>query len=475
MVATLCLFTCALAATQPPPGGGWQAACQLGRGQELVYGGSYAEETTGQNVLFQRSYRLESRVFILDTTAQGCEAAFLTILKERPARGPAEAVPPEACCVHLDLAHINPQGRVIPVPGSSLAVPLEGPAASECAAFVEFARGRVAPGRTWEVADEERPPRTWQCTGTDSVQGTPCLKFTGLQQSDDWDTPRADHTAWRRLDTVWVAPNLGVAYRFERSIEKREPARQEPTHRTVTSYTLDSRMIYPGLLYEDRRREILLVHHLTDKLKPLLREPEKAGPKPFEEALARIAYHMDNHPATPYREAVKPLKRRLEAARRGEAPAREPAPEAAPVAPVIAVGRPAPDFVVPDLKTRESARLRKFLGRPILMVFYSPTSRNATEILRFAQSLADSKRSGITVLGFAVSDDTDRVTKHWDELQLSFPLLSGQGLHLTYALEATPKFVVLDAGGIVRSAYVGWGRETPKILAEELNRWKHPG
>src|SRR5262249_3852343 len=157
------------------------------------------------------------------------------------------------------------------------------------------------------------------------------------------------------------------------------------------------------------------------------------GPKYFEEVLAKVAQHMENHPATPYREAVKQFQRRMEAARRGEAVSVAYSEETPTVPPVIALDQPAPDFVVPDLDKRESARLRKFLGQPILMVFYSPTSRNSVEILKFAQSISQAERSHVTVIGLAVSDDADKVLKQRDELRLSFPLLSGQGLRLTYA------------------------------------------
>jgi peroxiredoxin len=468
MVATVCLFTCALAITQPGSG---QLVCRLVRGQELVYSGSFTEEATGQNVQLQNSYRLESRLFVLDATPQGAEVALLTILKQRSARSRGvDAGLPEICSVHLDLVRVDPQGRTVP-PATVLP---EGPAASEFGAFVEFSRGRVGPGQKWDVAETGRPPHTWRYAGTETVNGTPCIKLVGVQQSDDWDQPRADQTAWRRLDTAWVAPNLGIAQQFERTLELREPARQQPTHRTVTRYSLDSRMAYPGLLYEDRRREIRLTQELADRMKPLLREPEKAGPRPFDEALARIAYHVDNQPATPYREALNQFKRRLEAARRGEAPPAEHTPAAAPVNAVLAVGKPAPDFVVPNLNTHESARLRRFLGRPVLLVFYSPTSSSARDILHFAQSLADPKQSGVNVIGLAVSDDTDRILKQRDEWKLTFPLLSGQGLHLTYAVEATPKFVVLDAAGVARGVYVGWGREMPRILTDELSHWKRP-
>jgi peroxiredoxin len=474
MVATFCLITCVLAAAQAGSGSEWPLVLRLSRGQELVYTGSFTEETIGKNVQGTHAYKLESRIFVLDVAPRGTEVALWTVLKQLAARPQPGQGPVDPSSIRLEPALIDLHGRVSSATGISLTVPLEGPATIESGGFVEIPRARVTAGQSWEVQEDARPPRTWQVAGMETVNGTPCVKLTGVQQSDDWDHPRADRSAWRRRDTVWMAPALGIAYRVERVVERREPARRDPTQKSVTSYTLDSQVVYPGRLFEDRQREILLVRKLSDTVQPYLPEPAKVGPRFFETILAQIAQHMDRHPATPYRDALLQLQRRVEAARRGEMPAPVVSEEAAPVAPVLTLAQPAPDFVVPNLGAHESARLRRFLGRPILLVFYSPTSRYVNDILAFAQSQAGEQpsRSDVTVLGLAVSDDTDRVLKQRDELRLTFPILSGQGLRLTYAVDATPKFVVLDAAGIVRGAFVGWGKETPGIVIEELNQWK---
>jgi hypothetical protein len=59
----------------------------VSRGQELVYRGTCVEEALSREVQFSRTYRLESRVFTLDTTSRGLEIAFQTILKMRGAPG----------------------------------------------------------------------------------------------------------------------------------------------------------------------------------------------------------------------------------------------------------------------------------------------------------------------------------------------------------------------------------------------------
>src|SRR5262249_57970 len=94
MVTTLCLLGCVLTAPQPPPqpsvggppevGTSWQLPPKLANAQELVYRGSFAEQAFG-NVLFSRSYRLETRIFVLGSTPEAMDVAILTILRDRPA------------------------------------------------------------------------------------------------------------------------------------------------------------------------------------------------------------------------------------------------------------------------------------------------------------------------------------------------------------------------------------------------------
>lgn len=115
-------------------------------------------------------------------------------------------------------------------------------------------------------------------------------------------------------------PNLGLAFKVERKIERRDPAHRDPTERSIAQYELQSNLQYPGRLFEDRRREIMQARGYYEAVAPLLPNPTKMGPAPFDAVLAKITHHLENEPPTPYREAVLQVKRRVEAAKRGESP-----------------------------------------------------------------------------------------------------------------------------------------------------------
>src|SRR5207248_5052413 len=73
MVTTFCLLTCALTTAQPTDGTEWLLLPRLTKGHELVYHGSIVEETYGKGVQFSRTYRLESRAFVLDSSSRGLD------------------------------------------------------------------------------------------------------------------------------------------------------------------------------------------------------------------------------------------------------------------------------------------------------------------------------------------------------------------------------------------------------------------
>ena len=104
-------------------------------------------------------------------------------------------------------------------------------------------------------------------------------------------------------------------------------------------------------------------------------------------------------------------------------------------------------------------------------MFFSPTSTTLEPLLGFAKELSKSYPQQVTILGMAMSDDTDLVREKTERLFLGFPLLNGTGLRRSYVLEATPKMVLLDGAGVVRGTYLGWGNEIPLEVIDELKRW----
>lgn len=464
------LLACALTLGQAGDRADSVLAPQLTPGLELVYAGSYLEESLIPNVQFQRQYRLDAHVLVLAPRPRHWDMAVLTALRlqdPHPLPGQAKAEGPAS--TRLEMIQVDPQGRVRSPAGQGLSIAVHGPPTVEVGFLAEVPPGRIGRDAAWEVAEEGRPPRVWQFVGTESVGGITCLKLVGQQLSDHWARPRADQAAWRRRDTLWLSPQLLVAQKVERVIERRDPLRQQPTQRTTVRYELENRLRYSGKLFEDRRQEIVKARQFQEESASWLKQPAQYRAQ-IENALRKVNYHLDNQAATPYRPALLQVKASLETAKRGEVPVEAATEEVAVVARAIEPGQRVPDFVVSSLTERESARLDRLLGRPILVVFYNPQTPMGKEVMLFAKRLAEAPGSRVAILAMAVTADAEAARKQHHDLRLPFPILDGQGMRLTFGVEATPRLVLLDGDGVVRAAMTGWGYQTPGEIVEVLKR-----
>ncbi len=464
MVKSLCILACSLMLAQAGErNADWQLAPQLARGLELVYAGTYLEEDLGPNVHHQKQYRLETTLFVLDAGPKFWDVAVMTALSRQDGQAPGAA----PVSIRLDVGRVDRQGRVRAADNRPLALPVHGPATLEFGFLVEAPVTRVGKGALWDVAEQGRPACTWQLVGTEPCEGITCVKLVSAQQSPDWDHPRADRTAWRRKDVVWLAPPLNVAVKVERTIERRAPAHQKPTQQTTVRYRLESKLPYPGAMFENRKREILAQTKYQAEAAPLLRQPALYHGQ-IESLLHKVSYHIEHHPSTPYRKAVVHLKQELEAARRGESPVSIEPDEPPAAVRRVGVGERVPDFVAQSLTDKRPVQFQKYLGRPTLVVFYNPATGVGREVALYAKGLCEKQAGKVQVLALAITNDPEAARKQHAELGLPFPVLDGQGLRLTLGVENTPRFVLVDADGVLRWESTGWGYHVPGEIAAEL-------
>jgi peroxiredoxin len=466
MKSTLLFLSLACALGQND-GGEWALAPQLPAGVELVYSGTCTEESLLKDIQHKRVYRFENRLLVLSADVKSYDVAFMTSLS---AREPGEPPKYSAVSVKLDVATIDAQGRVKAagnVHGSGT-LPL-----LEVGCFVEAPVTRVGKNSVWEVPDDGRPPRSWLVLGSEMCGGLMCAKLQGQQQSEDWEQPRADRTAWRRRDVVWVALRMGVAVKVERTLERRDPARREPSHRTVTEYAFDGGIQYSGKLFDDRKREVLQAKRFSDDAAIFLKQPAQ-NPTHIDALLRRVSFHLESPPATPYRKAVVHLAQRIDSARKGELLLVEHrSEEAARIGP-LRIGQKVPDTVLTELTTRKTLRLNRLLGRPVLVVYYNPHTQIGVEVLQFTKGVAEKMGDRVAIMAMAVTTQPDVAHRQHADMKLPFPILDGSALRLTFAVEATPRFIVLDAEGCVRASATGWAAHVGDELIEEIGRVAAP-
>lgn len=463
------------APTTPPRAADWSLALRLERAQEFVYRGSFTEECRTGTVQYQRSYRVESRLFVLDATPRMAEVACMTTLRQKDGLisgqtgGPKDDT--DGRNIRVERFQVNPQGRLSSQAGVDLTPPLEGPATLEVGAFVELPGGRISPDQTWETEplNTDLPPISWKATGAEMLQGVRCLVLKTNQQSSDWDQPRGDRKAWRRQDTLWVAPRTGMALKVERVVEMREPAHKDPTYKGTLRVDLETTLPYPGQLYLDRQADIALAMGLRNEATPLFVTPNRYTTE-LNGLLKRAQNHLDQTPPTPYRQAILQVKAQVEAALRGEV---QITPTTIKVAKPtgLLVGKMAPDFLTTDINGKQSIGLKSLRGRPSILAFYNPTSSLTPDMLRFLGEISTSNQDRIWVLPLSTEENATVVQKQLTDLKLPLRVLQGSGLRMTYEVATTPRVVLLDAEGYVRGVYTGWGRDTPREILKDLKPW----
>ncbi len=436
---------------------------------ELVYQGTYAEETLIPNVKHQRQYRLEANVLVLEAKPKEWRVAFMTALSLQDARQAADKNQAGPASVNIDLGIIDERGNVLNDARKPLDVPLKGPATLECGFVAPVPMTRVGRHFTWEAVHASRPVCFWSVAGLESCGGIACIKLEGVQQSDDWDHPRADQAAWRRRDTLWILPQLNVAHKVERIIEHRDPAREAPTQRTVVRYELESRLKIPARLFEDRRDELLKARKFNDEADVLARQPALHRPR-IETLLRQVNDHLQRPSSMYYRKAFMHVKTVLENARKGDALVPNPTEEiVSHSVRALNVGQRAPDFAVSSLTDEHTARLYSFQGKPVLIVFYKPDTPTGKDVIDYVKDMSE-KQPGVAIMAMAVAPDADSARKQHRDMHLTFPILDGNGMRMTFGADQTPRLVLLDGNGYVRMAQTGWGYHTPCEIEEELER-----
>jgi peroxiredoxin len=172
---------------------------------------------------------------------------------------------------------------------------------------------------------------------------------------------------------------------------------------------------------------------------------------------------------------LQDLQRRLESASRGELPPVDRPvvhSEIRPSSAQVVASALAPDFVASDLATNAAIRLQLLRGKPVLLLFYNPSSPFALEILRFAQTFSQTNQ--VHVLGLSVARESSGALEQRKDMGVEFPIVAGADLRSAYGVDATPKIIVIDADGMVRRTFEGWGDETAVLIRKELGRWSRP-
>ncbi len=467
---------------------------RLARGDEYVYQGEVLEAGERVDNRFRKKHTFEVRLFVLEAADGTADCVVQTLV--RPQVDPLinspvvvvnakQALTPS---VRIELVRIDARGRVTkldppagppplllgPATFASPAprFPLDSVPAVELGMFLPLPAKSATLGTTWEMADAGRPPIVWTAAKEAIWNGSRCLEVTAIQQTDGYDDPNKAFAGWKRSDVLWVSPGDGYASVVRRKVERREGG--TIVGWVEVNYELRPPTRYLGTRYADARREAEAAYAFAAELAPLLPRVGKIDPQLFKPKLAKIDRFLADHPApTGFRDAVESVRRRCEAATRGESSPTPTATDTPPPDPP-SVGRPAPDFVAHLVHSAGQFRPSAGRGRPAVLVFYRPQSRTGPATLAVAEALHAAYPARVTVAALAVSDSADVADRQRQSLRLTLPIADGNPVRTLYGIDTYPKFFVIDAAGNLAWQFDGYGPETGYLVKEELETLLKP-
>lgn len=446
----------------------------LAGAQELVYRGTFQEDFLSSQVQHARTWRVEARNLIIGEE-RGFKVASFTQIRPKEIRlpgSPAKDITPRvedsgSPAAHVVVWSVNPNGQCQSLEKRRRPVSLEGIPLREGSLFVGLPLDSSQAAEGWKSQEAGHPDWNWRLAGREGVQGTRCVVLEGTQTPPEWEKPRADRPTWRRTARAWISSTTGMVHRLEKIYERRDPARDYVSLRTTHRVELDSTLGYPGQLFEDRKREVLLAFQTQEETLSLVDETNR-NPRAFDALVRQINTQISDHPSTPYRAALQGVLRKIDLAKKGElVTAVEDEPAGSEPVPGPTLGKVAPDFLVPSMDKSGTVSLRNWKNKPILLLFYHPDSPSAISSLAFANEMARENKGKIQVLGMTVLSNARRVSAQKEAMKLTFPLVDGSGLKISYALDSTPKWYLVDALGIIRSVQSGWGDEMKADLIRE--------
>jgi peroxiredoxin len=136
----------------------------------------------------------------------------------------------------------------------------------------------------------------------------------------------------------------------------------------------------------------------------------------------------------------------------------------------LAAGEAAPDFSARDLQGNE-VRLSDYLGRPVMLTFWSPECSACREELPALHAIADAPGAGLALLTVVSYPAAADVQAFVEEQGLTFPVLMDEASMVTdlYKVHGVPFTYLINAEGEVERKVIGAG--SPAELQNQLAAW----
>ena len=411
-------------------------------GDETLYVGETQEVSERLSLPYRRRSARDVRLFVLDVERSHADLAML--IRTKPLDDPTVMAavkivsgtsPREEALAsaRLVFVRVDSRGRAFqlrPAPALPLALARAERVglAPECDPGLFVPRPEAPPREGDTFADG---PVRWTVGAASVWNGAQVVELAGTLPGGE---PRRD-------ERVWVSSADGLPRVVHRQSEQFE--RMARVHFTRSTLEMQPPTPHRGEGYALLRNEIEQAYAF-------------AVSPPTEALAAKIERYRRETPPTSFRDAIDAAARRCAAGLRGEL-----VPDAKAAA--LKLGERVPDFLATDCDGG-TLKLSGLRGRPVVLVFFRPQSPTSAGALEVAEALA-AKFPRAAVLPLAVADFPAARTQRL-AMKLRTRVYDGSAC----AVESWPRYLLLDAEGVLRWQFEGHGAETGYLAREELER-----
>jgi len=119
--------------------------------------------------------------------------------------------------------------------------------------------------------------------------------------------------------------------------------------------------------------------------------------------------------------------------------------------------KPAPDFTLKDIKSREFS-LKKAAGQLVLLRFWSTQCKSCREEMpKLEKTYQDLLPSGMTLIAINIGDSPEKIKTFIEGLGLTFPILLDESKNIAkeYEVFGVPTSFIIDKKGYIRERFFG--------------------
>jgi hypothetical protein len=440
-------------------------------GQELTYVGMALEKQSGlQGAAYEQPYDLETSALVgrIGATKVAELCCYTTIRLPVRDRDFDAAPFDDVAGFRFDHLKVTPAGAASwlagPRKGKGVSCPAEGWSAGELGFLLEAPAEALPIGASWIVKRGDAPDLNCTVAATDLAEGEACVRVVCKEQSRNW--ARADQRpAWRATSTVWLGQNRGLAVRVHRDYEQRQPGETVPSRTVMVKYALAANIAYRGPELQDRLADFELAARVQGDYESLL---QGKAERPARAVLGTLKHDLklaaEQQPrATPYRSALAEMLRATTAAEAGLAQ-RRPAPPAPGALAVATLGQPARPWSVKEIDGARRS-LKDFKGQAVVLVQVNPESTLSRKAL--TDVLATARAGGAKTIVLAACPKADEATakKLRDAVPGDYRICQAMSADRAYGVKALPHTIAVDAQGLLRANFLGYGPELVSMVA----------